>query len=223
MTKASANVRPAYHDNVRHDVIQHIPRTGGRLLDVGGGVGATSAYLKAQGYVESAGTVDMVDPKHALPTLDFAERADLEDPNALARITEVHGPFRMIIALDVLEHLVDPWTIVARLHNMLEPEGILVVSVPNVRNWRASLKLVLGNSWTYTEDGILDRTHLRFFVCQSAVDLVRSSGLAIESVKASKAGGKTVIFQMLTFGLFNSFTDLQYIIVGRNNSGSLKC
>jgi 2-polyprenyl-3-methyl-5-hydroxy-6-metoxy-1,4-benzoquinol methylase len=222
MTEEITRVRQDYHDNVRHDVIPHIPKTGGRLLDVGGGIGATGAYLKANGYVESAGTIDMVDPKHAVPTLDFAEQANLEDGVALAQIGEARGPFRTIIALDVLEHLVDPWTMVARLHAMLEPDGVLVVSVPNVRHWRASLKLVLRNSWTYTEDGVLDRTHLRFFVRQSAVELVGTSGLVIEAVQTSRSSGKTAIFQKLTLGLFNSFTDLQYVIVGRNKSAPLR-
>lgn len=41
---------------------------------------------------------------------------------------------------------------------------------------------LLAGRWTYTESGLLDRTHLRFYTLDSAVALFRSAGLEVRTV-----------------------------------------
>jgi len=215
--------RKAYHDHIRNDVVPYVPPMGGKLLDVGGGIGGTAAHLKHIGVVEQAGTADLIDPSEALSELDFTYQGNLEDSEFIAQVGKEQGPFRIILALDILEHLVDPWAMVARLHKILEPDGLLIASIPNVRNYRATFPLIFANSWNYKDAGILDITHLRFFVRSTAISLTTSSGLKLENVIASASGGsKTSLFRNLTLGLFNSFTDRQYIVVARNTAGANK-
>ena len=73
---------------------------------------------------------------------------------ALAEIPE--ESFDCIIAADVLEHLVDPWTVLAQLRARLVPGGVLVASIPNVGHWEVVRDLLEGR-WQYTSDGLLDR------------------------------------------------------------------
>lgn len=212
MTKAAA-FRESYHDLIRDDAFPLIPRGGGTLLDVGGGIGATAARARDLGYIDRAGVVDRVSQNVTSIGLDFRHAGDLEDPDFLDDVIAAEGPFECILCLDVLEHLRDPWGIVRQLHDALVPGGVIVASIPNVRNYRVLLPLLFRNRWTLEDAGVLDRTHLRFFVRSSAVDLMTSSGLSLEQVRAKPSGGRAVrLFRMATLGQLNSFTDLQYLI-----------
>jgi 2-polyprenyl-3-methyl-5-hydroxy-6-metoxy-1,4-benzoquinol methylase len=171
-----------YHDDVRDDVASYIPRTRGTLLDVGGGTGATAAYLKRRGIASRVGVIDQVASSRAAAGLDFHRSGDLEDSEFLTSVLAEEGPFEVILCLDILEHLVDPWSTVAALHRALAPGGHIVASIPNVRHWRVSAGLFLGNRWRLTDAGILDRTHLRFFVKDTAIELMTHTGLVLELV-----------------------------------------
>ena len=67
--------------------------------------------------------------------------------------------------------MVDPWTALERIRGLMKSDGTLLVSLPNVRNFRVVLPLLMGK-WTYRESGLLDQTHLRFFTRSSARELV---------------------------------------------------
>jgi 2-polyprenyl-3-methyl-5-hydroxy-6-metoxy-1,4-benzoquinol methylase len=205
-------VRAEYHQLVRTEVLPLVPAGTGTLLDVGGGSGGTAARLKELGRATRVGVVDLV-AGSAVPGIDFAYAGNLEDPDVLDRVIEAEGPFSVILCLDVLEHLVDPWRVVERLHKALVPGGVIVASLPNVRHYTAVLPLMFRNSWRLEDRGILDRTHLRFFVRQTAIELMTHSGLVLEEVKATPAEARRIrLFRALTAGLFNSFTDLQYLV-----------
>lgn len=209
----NSKMRRDYHALVRRDVLGLVPRVGGTLLDVGGGIGATAAELRAMDRVDRAGVADLVADEVTALTLDFRHAGNLEDPAFLSDVIRAEGPFSCILCLDILEHLRDPWSVVAELHNALQPGGVMVASIPNVRNFRAVLPLVFRNRWTLRDAGILDRTHLRFFVRSTAIELMTGSGLMLEEVRAVPSGGRAVrAFRTITLGALNSFTDLQYVI-----------
>lgn len=218
-TMPTDEFRTAYHDHVRTDVVPFAPTTGGKLLDFGGGIGATAAYLRAAGNVETVGVADLVDNTSSPTGLDFSYQANLEEDGLIERIVAEQGKFQMILALDILEHLLDPWATARQLADALDDGGYLVVSLPNIRNYKALVPLLLRNRWDYQDAGILDRTHLRFFVKSTACDLVRQTGLSVQKVEPSPSSGRKVaLFRTLTLGLLNSFTDRQYVIVAQKLS-----
>lgn len=219
MNQISSDIRSSYHDLVRIDVIPHVPRSAGVVLDVGGGCGATVARLKELGKAARVGVVDIVDCQSAGVPLDFSYIGSVEDEAFMDSVVKQEGPFDTILCLDILEHLVDPWRLVAQLHGALAPGGVFVGSIPNVRNYVASVPLLFRNRWELRDAGILDRTHLRFFVRSTAIELMTSSGLELVSVHPSPSGGRKVKwFRRATLGLWNSFTDRQYIICARRGA-----
>lgn len=212
---ASGMEHESYHGHVRSDAFGLVV-PGGALLDVGGGFGETARALRNCGQVDRAGVVDMVMAEPG-DGLDFAYAGDLARPGLFDRVSDEQGPFDTILALDVLEHLVDPWATVARLHRMLKRGGCLIVSVPNVRYFSVSLGLLVCNRWAYQEQGILDRTHLRFFVRDTAIALAGSSGLVVEEVRASVPVRRlTRYLHALTAGRAESLLAQQYLIRARN-------
>lgn len=211
--KNAEGFRERYHALVRRDAFPLVPRGGGTLLDLGGGIGATAAQLREMGYVDRAGVVDRMAQNVTTMGLDFRHAGDLEDGDFLDDVIAAEGPFDCVLCLDVLEHLRDPWAVVRHLHDALVPGGSIIASIPNVRNYKVLLPLLFRNSWKLEDAGILDRTHLRFFVRSSAVELMTSSGLVLDKIVANPSGGRAVkAFRMATLGTLNSFTDLQYLI-----------
>ena len=71
-----------------------------------------------------------------------------------------------------------------KLCSHLKKNGKIIVSLPNVAHITIRLKLLFGD-FTYTESGILDKTHLHLFTLKSARDFIASCGLMIERERFS--------------------------------------
>jgi len=205
-------VRNAYHDNVRWDIFPYLPRSPGRVLDVGGGIGATAAAIKKESDCKEIGVVDLVAPNAQDADIDFSYSASLEDPEILDKILSERGKFNTILCLDILEHLNDPWKIVKRLENLLDTDGVIIASIPNVQHISVVAPLLRGY-WQLKDDGILDRTHLRFFTKHSAVQLMTCGALRLEIVdsllqRKSRSGR----LNTMTAGIFENFLTTQFVI-----------
>ncbi len=207
-----SKVRNAYHDNVRRDVFPFIPVPAKRLLDVGGGVGATASALKNAGMADWTGVVDLVAPSTEEMDIDFAYAASLDLAGTYEAILQEHGQFNTILCLDILEHLKEPWDAVKHISNLLAPGGYLIASIPNVQHASVTWPLLRGR-WELADDGILDRTHIRFFTKRSAVDLMMETGLELDLVtplinSRSKAG----MLNTGTAHIFENFLARQFLI-----------
>src|SRR5262249_50795120 len=121
-----------------------------------------------------------------------------------------------ILALDILEHLVDPWTVLEKLTALLKPGGRIVASIPNVRHFSVTVPLIFLGDWKYQLEGTLDSTHIRFFTRKTAISFMTSTGLALERwdhTGAKKGWG--AIANKLSLGLLKEFFVFQNLIVVR--------
>ena len=86
--------------------------------------------------------------------------------------------FDTIVLLDVLEHLLYPEKVLELMQNFLKEDGYFIISLPNVAfaDIKASL---LQNDFTYTDTGILDKTHLKFYTYKSIIDFMTILNLRI--------------------------------------------
>jgi len=87
--------------------------------------------------------------------------------------------FDFLMAADSLEHSLDPYGVLKFYRKFLKPNGYLVLSLPNVVVWDNRLRTLFGR-FDYTDSGVMDRTHLRFFTFRSARQLVVDCGFAPE-------------------------------------------
>ena len=171
-----------YYGSSRENILSLLP--SGKIhsvLDIGGGRGNAAVTIKDRRGAKKVGVVDLfASEENANSKLDFAIVGDLNDPATIQGVGEVHGPFDVILCLDVLEHLVDPWGFVKSLDGLLSPRGVIIASIPNVAHLSVSLKLFLFGQWRLYDQGILDRTHLRFFTKQTAIELLEVSSLKVD-------------------------------------------
>lgn len=209
---APKDFRKNYHANVRKDVIRLIDGPVGRVLDVGGGVGATAAFLKDAHGASYAAVVDGVaaDP---LPQIDSQFVGDLNDAALWDDIHQEAGLFDTILCLDVLEHLVDPWTAAARCRDLLRPGGQLIVCVPNARYHRLSFPLFFKGRFDLEPHGILDRTHLRWFVKDTAKALACPEGMTLTHVSGGWYMDRhTRLEGLARYGIAPGFLFLNYYV-----------
>ncbi len=167
---------PTYPWSERREIVPFLPIAAQTILDVGCGPGAFGAYLKSVDPTKSIWGVE--------PVALFADQARRyydqvlvgTFPEALA-----HGDrrFDCIVFNDVLEHMVDPWAALRASAPFLSEDATIVASIPNVRYVRNVFGLVVRGDWTYTDLGILDRTHLRFFTKKTMRALFQDSGFDV--------------------------------------------
>ncbi|HWI75053.1 MAG TPA: class I SAM-dependent methyltransferase [Baekduia sp.] len=160
-------------------VLEEIP-AGARVLDVGCATGYLAAELTRKGCTVDGVEVDPVAAEQARAHCREVVVGDLEAPFTHAEVERMLAGVRpdVVVCADVLEHLRDPWSVLAWLRTLIAPGGRAVISVPNIAHWTARRALLRGR-FDYTDYGLFDRTHLRFFTRASAAELARRAGLAV--------------------------------------------
>ncbi len=170
-----------YFATQRREILPFLPEKVRRLLDLGCGTGATVALVRQARTVEWAGGVEL-DPAAAEVAREVCDQLWSGDAASLAFESEIAtSSLDLVLCLDVLEHLADPWAMAQRLSRLLAEGGRLILSVPNIRNWKFLFRLAAYGDFHYRDAGLLDRTHLRFFVRETAIELATSGGLRLVS------------------------------------------
>jgi len=184
-----AETRPRYWAPVEHNSTLmaelELVGVGKKVLEIGPGSGhLTEALAKRNCEV----TCIEVDENLTSIARSFCRRMIVADVEYLDPQDTFQGErFDVILLGDVLEHLKDPAMVLRKLRDRLQPSGYLVVSLPNVAH--ASVRLALLNGdFNYSEEGIIDRTHLRFFTLASLVALARETGYQIRDLRRTRVG-----------------------------------
>lgn len=170
--------------NTSHTQIVQLVGTGKRVLDIGCWTGDLGRVLRERGCHVSGLEVDAVAADKARGVLDEVVVADLNTTKASAHFEP--GDFDVVVLADVLEHLLDPVGVLADASSLLAPDGQVVVSIPNVTHGSVRLALLQGR-WDYTETGLLDATHIKFFSRPGLLALFAGAGMTIETLRGTLA------------------------------------
>jgi len=161
-----------YYQYVRPEVAGLVPAQARRILDIGCSQGNLGALLKAQDQQREVVGIEL-DPMSAAAALSKLDNVLVGDVEKMSLDFPV-GYFDCIIMADVLEHLFNPWDTLLYLKKFLHPQGCLILSIPNVRNFTILNQLINDGQWSYQEAGILDRGHLRFFTVHGLKEMLVS-------------------------------------------------
>lgn len=211
-----------YFSSYREDLFTVIKGIGKfeRALDIGCGNGNLIVHLKNERIVKSCAGIDPYGKLPAGNNIDdfYADKVE----NVLPKIKS--KTFDLIIFSDVLEHLEDPWAIFNYIcQTNLEKKGIVVISIPNFRNFLTLGEIILRNSFNYKAEGVLDRTHMRFFCKNDIVAMLNDAGLQIVLLSQKFKFEKTIglrknrlkIINNITFNMFPFWLTDQIIAVAR--------
>lgn len=172
-------VDPSGHDSLA--LTMRRLRRGSEVLELGPATGyLTRALTEQLGCVVDAMEIHPAMAREAEPWCRKLVTGDIDGADLEAHF----GPNRydFVICADVLEHLRDPAAVLKRLPAVLKPHGRLIVSIPNTAYTGLILELMAGD-FPYRSEGLLDRTHLRFYTRRSFVRLLTESGFRAISVE----------------------------------------
>ncbi len=196
----------SYFTQDRSEFLDWIGGRSRSVLDIGCGAGSSASWYRGRGAETLVGVeLDPVTGGLAQKLFDVVYVEPVE--SALARI---EGQFDLIVCADVLEHLLDPWTIVRRLRGNAHPDTRLAVSIPNIRYAGAVARIVVGRGFEYDKSGIFDATHLRFFTPRNVEHLLGQGGWVPSrwgSSSYGRLGGLTYPIRRRTHGALRRALD----------------
>ncbi|SFB94658.1 bifunctional glycosyltransferase/class I SAM-dependent methyltransferase [Butyrivibrio sp. YAB3001] len=174
-----------YYLNMRREPIKMIREDNEAVLDileVGAGLGSTLARIKYLYPHANIKGIELVE--------NVAEMAsnymNMECGNIETYSFGEDEKYDYIVFADVLEHLVDPYSLVDRLKKNLKSDGCIIASIPNIMNAKVIYDLLRGN-FEYQDSGVLDRTHLRFFTKKEVKKLFEERGYEIVEMSSLKS------------------------------------
>jgi 2-polyprenyl-3-methyl-5-hydroxy-6-metoxy-1,4-benzoquinol methylase len=192
-------------------MLKYIPTCARKILDVGCASGGFGKNLKRTADVEVWG----VEPCEAAAKV-AAESLDHVFSKPFDRALDLpQNYFDCVIFNDVLEHFVDPFDALDYSKSLLNDSGVVVASLPNVRYFGNICRLLIDKDWKYCDNGILDRTHLRFFTKRSIVRTFEEQGYRIKRIEGigsldERKPNEVLKFNLLNFFLMQNLEDMRH-------------
>lgn len=172
--------RYEYFEEINEGILKHVPynrASAMTVLDVGCGSGSLSEAIHTRGYIVWGIEANKGAASKAAERIHNVVNADLTDMPAIkARIGQ--QLFDYIVFSDVLEHIYDPYVTLKEYLAFLKDGGCVLISLPNAVVWTNRIRFLFGR-FEYSDTGVMDRTHIRFFTFKTAKLLVKAAGCSI--------------------------------------------
>ena len=154
------------------------------VLDIGSACGDFGALIKKEKNCNVFGMEYDAQSIKIAQKLNVYQQLDQIDLNVFDEndYKEYFDFFDSIVLLDILEHLLDPEKVLISLKKFLKEDGYFVISLPNIAFFDIKVSL-LEDDFTYTDTGILDRTHIKFFTYKTIITFMASLNLKINDCK----------------------------------------
>lgn len=225
MSTVSSDTRVAY-TSPRPDVTACVPPSAIRILDVGCSNGALGASLRDSKNSRHISGIEGSEAfcEEAKTRLDRVIHADLNRFDWREHFGDER--FDCMIFADVLEHLVDPWTLLSEGVKYLNQDGLVIVSAPNIRHVSAINSIVLKGTFPRISRGIFDSTHLRWFTFKDLRTLLTGAGLQVVDVSSHMRiqdapngrlnhVGRKVLQPLRDVAFIREFFTYQFVVTGR--------
>lgn len=159
------------------------------VLDVGSACGDFGVFLhkhkncEVHGMELSSASIEVARETQAYSMLHQVDLNNFDE----SEFASYYGYFDRIALIDILEHVMRPDAVLRKLSRFLKKDGFFVISLPNIAFGEIKLQL-LTNNFSYTETGILDKTHLKFFTYRTIADFLAELGVEIVDCSFKIAG-----------------------------------
>lgn len=196
-----------YYQHARPELLPFIPLNIQTALDVGCGSGNFGEMLKHKFDCEVWGIE--INKEAALAASAKIDRV-INEPFTATTSDLADKKFDAIFFNDVLEHLPDPEGALVHCRQLLNPNGCIIASIPNIRWYPVILSLLRYKDFKYEVSGVMDKTHLKFFTLKSMRRMFEDAGYRVLKTEGINKDGNYRYFNILNFLLFNSQWDMKY-------------
>jgi 2-polyprenyl-3-methyl-5-hydroxy-6-metoxy-1,4-benzoquinol methylase len=202
-----------YFAGARSDYVSLLPcNPSARILEIGCGNGDTGALALAEGKCGWYCGIELCEraADDARKKLSEVLTGDVE------RMTLPWADefFDALIISEVLEHLVDPWEVLRKIHPMMKNGAMVFSSSPNVSHYSV-IRMLLKGQWSLADKGIMDRTHLRWFTFATYRQMFEEAGYAVGQVAPlCELGPRARLLNSLTRGRFRHLFAQQISLIG---------
>lgn len=173
----------SYYSLPRPDILNLINHHHKKILEIGCAFGELGKSIKSHfpNVIIDGVELNSDSRDFLLDTYNNVTIGNIEDID----ISKIDNGYDLIIFADVLEHLVDPWRILKLFEKKLSKNGNVIVSVPNLRNSGILFNLILRGRFEYTDSGLMDRTHLRWFTRHEINQALDDAGLKVSFINVN--------------------------------------
>ncbi len=203
---------------LRNDLVSQITGTNKIVLDAGCATGVNGTYLLNKGIAKKVYGIE-IDSAMAEEAKTNYEKVFIESLDDDKIFDELKGiQFDVIICGDILEHLNNPWNVLKKFSEMLNVNGIIIISLPNAQHIDVFIHLFMKNTWPLNTRGIFDKTHKRFFTFSDMKNLIDDADLKIIKVNRNfrfrdKLNSRFPVHGLILKKLFKKLYTFQYILV----------
>jgi 2-polyprenyl-3-methyl-5-hydroxy-6-metoxy-1,4-benzoquinol methylase len=158
-----------------------IPDTLQSIIEIGSGSGVLAQAIKHRTPATQYIGVEL-DPEYASLSSRYCDLVltdNIEKPSE--ELLKHIQSSSAIVFSDVLEHLYNPWQTLKFLRSEISNECAIYASIPNIQHWSIIFGLISGN-FNYTDSGLLDRTHIRFFTKNTIISMFNDCGFEVNSI-----------------------------------------
>ena len=217
---------PHYYGMTRGDVVKFLEKyvkakglKPQSALEIGCGGGKTGKMLKERLGLDYYAGVELMPEAaaQAKENIDWVMQGNVEEMIPEGRMGELPDrKYDLLLYLDVLEHLYNPWKVLEVTSKLLKPGGLLIGSIPNIGNLYILWK-IMRDQFAYEEEGLLDKTHIRWFTASTIKDMVgkefdlREMGSNHDTWKTMNWQQK--VFYIGTLGLWKRLFIRQYLFI----------
>jgi SAM-dependent methyltransferase len=207
-----------YFHHERREIRPLLPQAAAKVLEIGAASGQTLRWIKTIYPTAVTTGVEINDGMAA----ELRRNADVAIIGSISECLPRLETYDLILLLDVLEHLVDAANALLSVRQLLAPGGYVVVSVPNIAHLSVAAPLLFQRQFSYQDAGILDRTHLRFFVEETAVRLLNDANFKVSrGLISGLQGRKAKVLDRVSMGLLRHHLTKQYIMLGEPVDGDI--
>ncbi|MCF7568952.1 class I SAM-dependent methyltransferase [Sabulilitoribacter arenilitoris] len=204
---------------LRYDLLQFIEGENLSVLDVGCATGVNGNFLIDNNLSKKIIGIELDSKmaKKAALTYDNVFVGDLNSVDFINHILNNTKSFDYIIFGDILEHLIDPFYALKELSKVLNKNGRIIISVPNIAHLELFMQVFIKGTWPKNERGIFDKTHLSWFTRKDIQKLIIKAGLETityqRKLRGRDANPKFNILTKIVKVINKDWVTFQHIIV----------
>jgi len=200
------------YDNLINPIVVKNIKNGSKIFDIGCWDGSLGKYLinNKNCIVDGVDFIDQVLEKAKSNGYKKVYKINLN-----CEVEKLNGidfsEYDYIICADVLEHLIDADRILKIINSKINKDSKLLISIPNIAFLKYRILHLLGN-FNYTNTGVMDNTHLKFYTYDSIVKLLNENNFKILKITAYTLASSYFWFVDYLAKVFPKMFGLQFFI-----------